>query len=91
MSWTVYILRCADNTLYTGITNDFERRLKMHETGTGARYTRSRGPFILHYSETWPDRAAASKREAAIKSLPRAAKLLLRGQDLAAIGVDIHR
>lgn len=69
MTWIVYILECADKTLYTGITNDFERRLAAHENGTGAKYLRGRGPLRLLYTETHPDRAAASRREAAIKRL----------------------
>lgn len=47
MSWVVYILKCADDTLYTGITNDLEARIVKHESGKGAKYTRSRGPFEL--------------------------------------------
>ncbi len=74
MPWTVYILHCADDTLYTGITNDLERRLAAHEAGAGARYTRGRGPFRLVYREKWPDRAAASRREHRIKAMSRALK-----------------
>lgn len=69
MSWTVYILECADGTLYTGITNDLSRRIAAHENGTGAKYLRGRGPLRLVYTESHPDRAAASRREAAIKRL----------------------
>ena len=54
MSWTVYILSCADGTLYTGITNDLPRRLAQHEAGRGAKYTRGRGPFSLLYAEPQP-------------------------------------
>ncbi len=77
MDWTVYILRCADGTLYTGITNDLNRRVSAHESGQGAKYTKGRGPFQLVYNETCEDRGAASKRENEIKSLTREAKLKL--------------
>lgn len=77
MSWVVYILQCADGTLYTGVTNDLALRLKKHGDGTGAKYTRGRGPFKIMLSEQHPDRAAASRREAEIKSLSRTAKLAL--------------
>jgi len=73
--WMVYIVKCADATLYTGITNDLEKRLKTHDAGTGAKYTKSRGPVTLVYAETLPDRSTASKREYAIKQLSRAKKL----------------
>ena len=77
MNWTVYILRCADGTLYTGITNDLERRLAEHESGQGAKYTKGRGPLKLMYQEICQGRGLASKREMEIKSLDRKAKLLL--------------
>jgi putative endonuclease len=77
LDWTVYILRCADGTLYTGITNDLNRRVSAHESGQGAKYTKGRGPFQLVYNETCEDRGAASKRENEIKSLTREAKLKL--------------
>ena len=77
MDWTVYILQCADGTLYTGITNDLERRVAEHEAGQGARYTKGRGPFQLVYRERCEDRGLASKRENEIKSLDRKAKLAL--------------
>lgn len=72
--YTVYILECADGTLYTGITNDLPRRLAAHQAGTAARYTRARGFRALRYSEPQPDRSAAQIREAAIKRLSRAQK-----------------
>jgi putative endonuclease len=75
--WVVYILRCADDTLYTGITNNLENRLAAHEAGTGAKYTKGRGPFRLCYKEGCADRAAASRRELEIKALSRAEKLAL--------------
>jgi len=72
MNWFVYILRCADNTLYTGITTDLERRLHEHNHETlGARYTKARRPLTLAYSEEAENRSAASKREYAIKKLSR--------------------
>jgi putative endonuclease len=78
-AWFVYMLRCADGTLYTGITTDIDRRLAEHngEGGTGARYTRSRRPVVLAYSEPADSRAEASRREAAIKQLDRTRKLAL--------------
>ncbi len=77
--WFVYILRCADDTLYTGITTDVGRRIDEHNGGKapGARYTRGRRPVVLAYSEEAASRAAASRREAAIKQLDRAGKLVL--------------
>lgn len=77
MSWTVYILRCADGTLYTGVTNDLDARLQKHTDGTGAKYTRGRGPFKLLLSEAYPSRGAAQKREAAIKALKKEQKMAL--------------
>lgn len=75
--WHCYLLECADGTLYTGITNDLKRRLAAHNTGRGASYTRGRRPVLLLLSEMLPDRAAALRREAAIKRLPRSRKLQL--------------
>jgi putative endonuclease len=73
----VYILRCADGSLYTGATNDPKRRLAEHAAGDAARYTRSRLPVRLVYEEKARDRAAALRREAALKRLTRAQKLAL--------------
>jgi len=75
LNWIVYILQCADGSLYTGITTDLKRRIAAHEAGRGAKYTKGRGPFKLMYRETCVDRAHASKREMEIKSLDRAQKL----------------
>jgi len=76
--WQVYILRCADNTLYTGITNDLDRRINEHnESKLGAKYTRGRGPVQLVYQCEMKDRSAASKEEARIKKLSRQEKLEL--------------
>jgi putative endonuclease len=72
-----YILECADGTFYTGWTTDPERRLRQHNAGTGARYTRMRGPVKLAYLEPQPDRVTAMKRERAIKALPREKKMKL--------------
>jgi putative endonuclease len=81
MVWTVYILQCADDSLYTGITTDLTRRMNEHETGIkGARYTNGRGPFQLMYQTHCKDRAEASKLEISIKALSRAKKLTLISQ-----------
>ena len=77
VKWTVYILECADATLYTGITNNLAERLEKHANGTGAKYTRGRGPFKVIYQEECESRSVATKREAAIKALSRAQKLSL--------------
>ena len=73
----VYLLRCRDGSLYTGITNNLARRLAAHRAGTASAYTRSRGPVRLVYREPARDRGAALRREAAIKRLTRQAKLEL--------------
>ena len=75
--WLVYILRCADGTLYTGVTTDLDRRCRQHNDGTASRYTRCRLPVRLVYQEPQPDRSAALRREAAIKALSRRAKQAL--------------
>lgn len=79
MDWFCYLLRCADDTLYCGITNDLDKRLAAHNAGTAAKYTRSRGPVVLVYREACADRPAALRRELAIKKLARADKLALIG------------
>jgi len=76
-AWTVYILRCGDGSLYTGITNDITRRLAAHAAGRASRYTRSRLPVRLVHTEFEGTKSLALRREAAIKRLPRAAKLRL--------------
>jgi len=78
-TWTCYLLRCADDTLYCGITNDLDKRLAAHNAGEGAKYTRGRSPLTLVYRESCVDKSAALKREREIKSLTRAEKLLLCG------------
>ncbi|QIG71357.1 GIY-YIG nuclease family protein [Rhizobium phage RHph_TM39] len=75
--WTVYIVECRDKSLYTGITTDINRRLLQHNNGTGAKYTRSRRPVSIVYTEKLPDRSSALKREYAIKQLSRKEKLQL--------------
>ena len=74
MPWYVYILRCGDNTLYTGVTDDVPRRLAAHRSGRGAKYTRGRGPLELVYTEQVPDKSAALCREYQIKRLTRQEK-----------------
>ena len=77
MAYYVYMLRCGDGSLYTGSTDDVARRLKVHQSGKGAKYTRSRLPVALVYREELPTRSDALKREWAIKQLSRAEKLAL--------------
>lgn len=82
MSWFVYMLRCGDGTLYTGVTDDVPRRLAAHRAGKGAKYTRGRGPLELVYQEEVPDKSAALRREHQIKRLTRQGKerLIREGQ-----------
>lgn len=75
--WFVYIVRCSDGTLYTGITKDLKRRCQQHNAGTASRYTRSRRPVKLIYREVRPDQSSALKREAAIKAMSREGKLTM--------------
>ncbi len=80
-NWQVYILRCGDDSLYTGISNDLEKRIKAHNEKRGARYTRARLPVKLVYRESADSRSTASQRELAIKKLTREQKLsLISGQ-----------
>ena len=72
--WYLYVLRCGDGTLYTGITTDVQARVAQHQAGKGAKYTRGRGPLELVYTEECDDHSAALKRELAIKALPREEK-----------------
>ena len=74
MPWYVYILRCGDGTLYTGATDDVDRRLAAHRAGRGAKYTRGRGSLELVYVEEQPDKSAALRREWEIKRLRREQK-----------------
>ena len=73
-TWYLYILRCGDDTLYTGITTDVQRRLADHRAGKGAKYTRGRAPLELVYEEKCGTHSDALKREYAVKALPRAEK-----------------
>lgn len=75
--WVVYILRCNDDTLYTGITNDLQHRIEAHNSGTGAKYTRGRAPVRLIFAEKAIDKADASRKEYQIKKLSRGEKLLM--------------
>lgn len=77
MKNVTYILKCNDNSLYTGWTNDITHRLKMHNEGKGAKYTRGRGPVELVYLEEFETKQEAMSREAKIKHLTRKEKLLL--------------
>ncbi len=72
--WLVYILRCSDGSLYTGVTNDLPKRLKAHAAGKASKYTRSRLPVGLAYRELQTSKSAALKREAAIKKMRRTEK-----------------
>jgi len=77
--WHLYILRCGDGSLYTGITTDVEKRLEAHRSGRGAKYTRGRGPLELVYRETCGSHSEALKRELAVKALTRTEKEKLIG------------
>src|SRR5579862_9551837 len=79
-SWFVYMLRCADGSLYTGIAKDIARRCQQHNAGTASRYTRSRLPVELIYHEAHADQSSALKREAAIKAMDRREKLAMTKQ-----------
>jgi putative endonuclease len=77
LSWSCYLLRCADDTLYCGITNDLDKRLAAHNAGTASKYTRVRVPVELVFAEPCADRSSASKREMEIKGWSREKKLAL--------------
>jgi predicted GIY-YIG superfamily endonuclease len=85
MTWFVYLIRCGDGTLYCGIALDVGARLKAHQEGKGAKYTRGRGPLELVYQEVCATRAAALRREREIKRFSRAKKLSLLNQEPAII------
>ena len=72
--WYLYVLRCGDGTLYTGITTDVQARFAQHQAGKGAKYTRGRGPLVVVYTEECEDHSAALKRELAVKALSREEK-----------------
>ena len=76
-TWKLYMLRCADGSLYTGITTDVDKRITAHNAGKGAKYTRSRKPVELVYSENCEDHSVALKRELEIKALTREQKMKL--------------
>ena len=79
-SWLVYIVRCADDTLYTGVTNRLEARLRTHNDGKGAKYTRTRRPVVLEWSHRCKNRSAALSLEYALKQLTRQQKqAVIRG------------
>ncbi len=75
--YTVYILKCSDNSLYTGIARDLDKRLTDHQTTKGSKYVRARLPFQLVYTENQPNRSTATKREMKIKKMTREKKLTL--------------
>ena len=75
--WCVYLVICSDNTLYTGITNNLDKRIKTHNSGKGSKYCKTRLPVVLHKSWEFPDRSSASKEEYRIKQLTRKQKLEL--------------
>jgi putative endonuclease len=77
MAWTVYILRCKNGCLYTGITNDLKRRFKQHKEGKGAKYTRANPPQKIVHTEVYRTKSKAAKREAEIKGFDRSKKLVL--------------
>jgi putative endonuclease len=81
MGWTVYLLRCADGTFYTGITTDLARRVRQHngESPGGARYTRTRRPALPVWSEGHPDRSSAARREGELRRMGREGKQRLAG------------
>ena len=79
MSWYVYMLRCGDGTLYTGMTDDIAKRLSAHRAGKGAKYTRGRGPLEVVYTERLSDKSEALRREYALKQLKKAEKERLCG------------
>jgi putative endonuclease len=87
---TVYILKCADGSLYTGYTNNLENRLKMHESGKGAKYTRGRGPFQVMFVERFLTKEAAMKREYEIKQLTRKGKFQLIRDKLKEVMQNDH-
>ena len=77
MKWFVYMLRCKDNSIYTGITNDLKKRIETHLSGNGSKYLRGKLPLKLVYKESFQDRSTASKREIEIKKLNKKDKELL--------------
>ena len=86
MTWQIYIILCSDDSLYTGITTDVERRFRQHATGRGAKYFRGRSPRQLLYLESGHTRSTAGRREAEIKGMKRADKCLLASSACNEIG-----
>ena len=82
MNWLVYIILCSDDTLYTGITTDLQRRITQHASGLGAKYFRGRRPLEVVYQESGHTRSSASRRELEIKGMERSAKLSLISCDI---------
>jgi putative endonuclease len=81
--WVVYILQCIDETLYTGITNNLEKRIKQHNSNKGSKYTRGRGPVKLVFSISVDDKSQAAKEEYRIKKLTKEKKLeLIKNKNL---------
>jgi len=87
--WLIYLIRCADDSLYTGITNDLERRIKQHNEGKGARYTKGRGPVVLMKSFETSSKGEALKLEYKIKQLSKEEKLSLDINKIAQLKQDI--
>jgi len=87
-TWFLYVLRCADGTLYTGVTTNLARRVAEHNSGRGARYTAGRRPVALIAAWRFPDRGAAQRAEARFRRLSRARKLALTAQGLAFEGAS---
>ena len=86
MKYRIYILECADGTLYTGISNDVEKRIALHNLGRGAKYTKGRTPVVLRYLEEVEGRGPATKREIEVKSLNKIKKLKLIAEFKAIYG-----
>lgn len=90
MNWQVYIIRCSDNSLYTGITTDFERRFLQHAQGVGAKYFRGREPVEVVYLENGHTRSTAGRRECEIKAMTLdEKKLLVRSGLNEIVGIEI--
>ena len=87
-NWFLYVLRCADGTLYTGVTTDLTRRVVEHNSGRGARYTAGRRPVALLAAWRFPDRGSAQRAEARFRRLSRARKLALAAQGLSFEGAS---
>lgn len=90
-TWVVYLVRCADNSLYCGITNDLPARLAAHDAGKGAKYTRGRGPLTLVATQKCRDKRVALRIEHAVKRLRRPEKLALDAGGLRALAVIARR